>query len=193
MKNWLKENLVLAIGLTLPLLLILLFFVATVLPKSFGQPPQYEMLFTIVKYDYQIKPEYVFDFNVKNQQLMVKTKKYDEKNNTNSSRILMAYDGKTETTREIKIDASKFSDGAEVVLEETKDMSIDASIVSPDGYTLSGPNYSSGGLLGGLLMGGYNSNGGYSIKKGGVGYKVSGLLPEYYYNQLQFVGWVVKK
>ena len=33
MKNWIKENLVLAIGLTLPILLIVLFFVASVLTK----------------------------------------------------------------------------------------------------------------------------------------------------------------
>jgi len=36
MKNWIKENLVLVVGLTLPLLLIVLFFVATVIPKAFA-------------------------------------------------------------------------------------------------------------------------------------------------------------
>lgn len=191
MKNWIKENLVLAIGLTLPLLLILLFFMATVIPKSLGTPPQYEMLFTTTKYDYQTKPEYVLDFNIKNQQLMVKAKKYDEKNNNNMSKLLMAYDGKTETVREIKIDESKLTEGNEVLLEETKSMSIDTGIISPDGFTLEGPNYGGSGLMGGLFGGGYR-NGGYRIKKGGVGYKIPTLQPDYYYNQVQFVGWLVK-
>ena len=146
MKNFIKENLVLVIGLVLPMLLIVLFFVATVIPKSMGTPPQYEMLFSTTRNDYQIKPEYVLDFNVKNQQLMVKAKKYDEKNYNNISRLLMAYDGKTETVREIKIDESKFSEGAEILLEETKAMTIATDMVSPDGYTLEGPNYGSNWL-----------------------------------------------
>jgi hypothetical protein len=191
-KNFIKENLVLVIGLVLPLLLIVLFFVATVIPKSLGTPPQYEMLFTTTKYDYQNKPEYVLDFNVKNQQLMVKAKKYEEKNYNNMSRLLMAFDGKTETVREIKIDASKFSDGNEVLLEETKNLNIDTTAVSLDGYTLEGPNYGGNGLLGGLFGGGYR-NGGFRLKKGSVCYKVPTLQPDYYYNQVQFIGWVIKK
>jgi hypothetical protein len=192
MKKFIKENLVLVIGLVLPLLLVVLFFVATVIPKSLGTPPQYEMLFTTTKYDYQNKPEYAIDFNVKNQQLMVKAKKYDEKNYNNVSKILMAYDGKTETVREIKFDASKFGDENEVLLEETKNLNIDTAAISPDGYTLEGPNYGGNGLLGGLFGGGYR-NGGFRLKKGGVGYKVPTLQPDYYYNQVQFIGWVVKK
>ena len=190
MKNWLKENLVLAIGLTLPLLLIVLFFLATVLPKSMSTPPQYEMLFTVNKYDYQNKPDYSFDFKVKNNQLMVKPKKIDDKNNCCNSAKLMAYDGKTETVREIAVDSSKFADGAEILLEETKTMTIDTNTTSPDGYALDASNYNGGGLLGGLF-GGYR-NSGYRVKKGAIGYKVPTDQPSYYYNQLQFIGWVVK-
>ena len=192
MKNFVKENLVLVIGLALPVLLIILFFVATVIPKSMGTPPQYEMLFTTTKYDYQNKPEYVIDFNVKNQQLMLNLKKNDEKNYNNATKILMAYDGKTETVREIKIDASKLTEGNEVLLEETKNLSIDTAVISPDGYMLEGPNYGGNGLVGGLFGGGYR-NTGYRLKKGGVGYKVPNMQPDYYYSQLQFIGWIAKK
>lgn len=190
MKNFIKENLVLVIGLTLPLLLILLFFVATVIPKSMGMPPQYEMLFTIMRYDYQTKPEYQLDFNVKNKQLLVKAKKTDDKNAYNSKR-LMAYDGKNETLREIAIDISKLTAGSEVVLEETKNLTIDTSAVSPDGYTLEGPNYSGSGLIGGLFGGGYR-NSGFRLKKGSVGYKIPNQQQDFYYNQVQFVGWIIK-
>jgi hypothetical protein len=192
MKNWVKENLVLVVGLALPVLLIALFFVATVLPKTFGTPPQYELLFTTTKYDYQNKPEYVLDFNVKNKQLMVKSKKYDEKTYNNATRLLMAYDAKTEVVREIKIDESKLNEGSEILLEETKNMELDTSLISPDGYTLEGPNYNSSGLLGGLFGGGYR-NSGFRIKKGNVGYKVPQHQPDYYYSDLKFVGWVIKK
>jgi len=191
-KNWIKENLVLAVGLALPLLLILLFFLATVVPKSFGSPPQYEMLFTTMKYDYQNKPDYLLDFSVKDQHLMVKAKKNDDKNNNYNAKKLMAYDAKTESAREIAIDTSKLVDGSEVILEETKDMTIDNASTSPDGYSLQGPNYGGSGLLGGLFGGGYN-NSGYRLKKGSIGYKVPNAQNDYYYNQVQFVGWIVKK
>jgi hypothetical protein len=181
----------------LPLLLILLFFVATVIPKSMGTPPQYEMLFTTVKYDYQNKPDYLLDFSVKDKHLMLKAKKNDDKNNNYNAKKLLAYDAKTESAREIVIDTSKLvdsksADGSEVILEETKDLTSDNASTSPDGYTLEGPNYGSSGLLGGLFGGGYNSSG-YRLKKGSVGYKVPNAQNDYYSNQVQFVGWIIKK
>ncbi len=195
MKNFIKENLVLVVGLTLPILLILLFFVATVIPKSMGVPPQYEMLFTTVKYEYQNQPDYVLDFMVKNKQLMVKAKKNNEKDRNYNSKKLMAYDGKTETVREISLDVAKIGEAAinsEIVLEETKNMTIDTAAVSPDRYVLEGPNYGGSGLLGGLFGGGYR-NSGYRLKKGSIGYKVPNAQQDYYYNQVQFVGWIAKK
>jgi hypothetical protein len=104
----------------------------------------------------------------------------------------MAYDAKTEVVREIKIDESKINEGSEILLEETKNMELDTSLISPDGYTLEGPNYNSSGLLGGLFGGGYR-NSGFRIKKGNVGYKVPQHQPDYYYSDLKFIGWVVKK
>lgn len=195
MKKFIKENLVLAIGLTLPLLLIVLFFVATVIPKSMATPPQYEMLFTTVHYDYQNASDYQFDFSVKDHQLMVKAKKSDEKNRNYNAKKLMAYDGKTETVREVSFDTDKAGAAAangEVVLDETKTMQVDTASTSPDGYVLEGPNYGGGGLVGGMFGGGYR-NSAYWLTKGGVAYKVPNAQQNYYYNQMQFVGWVVKK
>lgn len=196
MKNFIKDNLVLVVGLTLPLLLILLFFVATVIPKAFGSPPQYEMLFTTSRYEYQNPPDYHLDFTVKNQKLMVKARKIDHKERMGyNTRLLMAYDGKTETLREINIDmaqAAKVADGNEAVLQETGGWIIDTSRVSPDGYTLDGPNYRDGRLVGGIFGGGYHHSG-FRLKKGSVGYRIPDTQGVYYYNQMQFVGWVIKK
>lgn len=194
MKNFIKQNLVLVIGLTLPLLLIVLFFVATVIPKAMGTPPQYEMLFTTTRYDYQNPPDYFLDFAVKNQQLVVKVRKNENKDRNYNAKILMVYDGKTETVREISIDTAKTAEAAiraEVVLAETKHMTIDTSSLSPDGYTLDGPAYSGGGMMG-MFGGGYR-NSGFRLKKGGVGYQIPNTQQNHYYNQVQFIGWVIKK
>lgn len=190
MNKFVKENLVLVIGLTLPLFLILLFFVATVIPKSMTPPPQYPLLLTSVQYDYQHAPDYLLEFTVKDQHLMVKAKSNTEKNTNYNVKKLMIYDAKTETTREISLDINQVgalaADKA-IVLEETKDMLIEASNVSPDGYVFEVPGYSGSGLMGGLFGSGYRS--GYRLKKGAVAYKISNAQP-YYYGPMQFVGWV---
>lgn len=194
MKNFVKENLVLVIGLSLPILLIVIFFLATVIPKSFGTPPQYEMLFTTLKYEYETSPVYLVDFKVFNHQLVAKVKKNDNKNRNYNAKKLMAYNAKTETMREISIDlaqAAEAGDG-DVILEETKGLKIDAAMVSPDGYQLEGSNYGNSGLVGGLFGGG-NRNSGYRIKKGAVAYKVQTAQPDYYYNDFKFIGWIISQ
>ena len=196
MKNFVKENLVLVVGLTLPLLLILLFFVATIIPKALGTPPQYEMLFTTTRYDYQNPPDFDINFSVKNQKLIVKARKVDQQQRMGyHTKLLMAYDGRTETVREISLDMAQFakiSDGNEALLQETSGWIIDTSPVSPDGYKLDLPSYESGGLVGGIFGGGYRNNS-YRLKKGSVGYRIPDTQGVYYYNQMQFVGWVIKK
>jgi len=195
MKKLIKENLVLVIGLSLPILLIVLFFLATVVPKSFGTPPQYELLFTTQKYEYEYSPVYLVDFKVLNNQLVAKVKKNDDKNRNYNSKKLMAYNAKTESVREITIDLAKAAeagDDKDVVLDETKDLKIDASPISPDGYQLEGTNFGSSGLVGGLFGGG-NRNSGYRIKKGAVAYKVETTQPDYYYSDFKFVGWIINQ
>jgi len=195
MKDFIKNNLVLIVGLTLPLLLIVLFFVATVIPKAFGTPPQYEMLFTTTRYDYQNSGDYQIDFEVKNQRLVVKSRKVDQKDRGYNAKVLMVYDAKNETVREINIDSVKAGDATnnnETVLGETSHWTIDTSRVSPDGYSLDGPSYRGGGMVGGMFGGGYH-NSGFRIKKGSIGYKIPDTQGDYYYNQVHFIGWIIKK
>lgn len=195
MKNFIKENLVLVVGLTFPLLLILVFFASTVIPKAMSAPPQYEMLFTTQSYDYQNTVDYTLDFSVKNQKLMVSARKHEGKDMHYDVKRLMAYDAKTDKVREIAIDMSQMlatATAGAAVLQETQNMVIDTALVAPDGYTLDGPSYGGGGLMGGLFGGG-NRDGGFRLKKGNIGYKLPRTQQHYYYNQLQFIGWVIKK
>lgn len=195
MKNFIKENIVLVVGLAFPLLLILVFMASTVIPKAMSVPPQYEMLFTTRVYDYQNTTDYWLDYAVRNQQLVIKVTQRDGKNLNHDLKRLMAYDAKTDTVREITFDAEKVvasaTDGV-AILHETEHMVIDTAIVSPDGYTLSGPSYGGGGMVGGMFGGGYRDSG-FRLKKGTVSYKIPNTQQHYYYNQLQFIGWVIKK
>ena len=193
-KTMIKQNLALVVGLSFPVLLIIIFLLATVIPKALGNPPQHELLFVTSKYDYQTPNDYIVDFSVKDSQLKVKVRKNDDKNIDHNLKKLMIYDGKSETVREVRIDWSRAASSAnagEVLLDETKLFQIDSAETSPDGYVLDGPNYGDAGLLGGMFGGG-NRGGGYRIKKGSVAYKLPVNQTDYY-QQVQFLGWVIKK
>jgi hypothetical protein len=193
-KTYIKENLALVIGLSLPIILIVLFFAATVIPKSMVPPPQYKMLFTVVKYDYANPPAHLFSYSVKDRKLMVTAKHVENKAINASQNILMAYDPATQTTREIQHDtaAAEAAPGAVLLVESTKAMELDTASVSPDGYSLDRPNYQDGGLVGGLFGGGYR-NSQYRIVKGSVAYPLPRSVQYDYYNQVNFLGWIIKE
>jgi len=204
LKDFIKENFVLTVGISLPVLLVVVFFVATVLPKSMAVPAQYEMLFSTTRYDYQNPPPYNVDFVVKNGALearLTKNNKAPVPNGVQNYywKKLMAYDGKTQSVREIPYNLSKLgdvADGSEIALDEFKGMKIDSSTKAPDGYQFNVPDYYSGGQAPELFWGGgYRNNYGGRVTKGAVSFKIPNSgSNEYYYNgSIQFIGWVIDK
>lgn len=196
LKNFFKENIALIMGLTLPVILIALFFLATVLPKSLATPPQYPLIFATTQYDSASPPPVQIGFVVKNGALYARINKTDRKYPGAYSKRLMLYDGKTENVREIGYDISQFSgfpDGSDVILDETKGMTLDTSIKSPDGYSFEGYSYGHGGLVQEVFGGGYR-NRNPRLKKGAAAYKIPNTTANpNYYGDIQFIGWVVKK
>jgi hypothetical protein len=194
LKNFIKENFVLVVGLALPVLLVVLFFVASVLPKSMVEPPRYEMLFTQTRYDSQ--SPYNVDFFVKNGVLKAHVWKVTQPGAMVNRKKLMAYDGKTQSVREIPYDVSKVGDApnmAEISLDEFKNMKVDGSSKSPDGFEFENGGYGSGGLVTDLFAGGYHS-GTPRLKKGSAVFKISeGSNTNYYGYDIQFIGWIIQK
>lgn len=193
--NLVKKNIVLVIGLTLPIMLIMLFFVASVLPKSMATPPQYELLFSTSHYDGPNSSPYIVKFVVKEGMLRALVTKNDSnKNISYNTRKLMAYDGKTDSVREIALDIPKIGDvrdGAAITLDETSNMKVDTANKAPDGYVFEGPSYGSSGLMTEIFFGGHRGEG-YRVKKGMIGYRIPNISGNYY-NDVQFIGWVVEK
>lgn len=196
LKNSLKENLALIMGLSLPVILIVVFFLASVLPKSLATPPRYELLFSISLYDSSASLPYQVSFFVKKGALYARINKSDNKNPVFYSRKVMAYNGETDSIREIGYDHSQFKDaanGSDFLLEETRDMTIDSSFKSPDGYVFEGRSFGRGGLVQELFGGGYR-NRDPRLKKGAVAYKIPlTSYIDHYYGDVQFIGWIVKK
>ena len=200
LKNFIKENIVLVMGLILPVLLVATFFIAVVLPKSMAVPPQYKMLFTTTRYDYQNPPPYNVDFFVKDGMLKAHVSKNVRKDGQNrydnyNWKKLMSYDGKDQSVREMPYDPSKSSnvvDGSEVVFDEFKNIKVDSSTKAPDGYKFNDSRYRSGGMPMGIFYGGHNSSS--RVTKGAVSFKIpNNRGNRYYSHNIQFVGWVLQK
>ena len=200
LKNFIKENPVLVIGLILPILLIAIFFLAVVLPKSMAVPPQYEMLFTTTRYNRQNPPPYNVDFFVKNGKLKTHISKnvrkpvHNNYQNYNWTK-LMAYDGKKQSVREISYDLSELGDvidGSGVVFDEFKNMKIDNSTKAPDGYEFNNTGYRSGGIALDLFSGGYHRSTS-RVTKGAVSFKIPRNRGYNYSYNIQFVGWILQK
>lgn len=200
LKNFIKENFVLVVGLTLPVLLIVAFFLASVLPKSLATPPQHELLFTVTRYDNQpSSPAYYTDLVVRDGALKARVTKNKQPPGTYtgySQKKLMAYDWKTQSAHEISYDLTEIgdvADGAEVVLDEFKGMKVSSDSKAPDGYIYEGPGgYGYGGIGREIFWGGYH-NKGARVVKGAVAFKIPNDQNRYSYYDFQFLGWVVEK
>ncbi|MFH1159022.1 MAG: hypothetical protein V1721_09140 [Pseudomonadota bacterium] len=201
LKNFIKENIVLAIGLALPVLLVVMFFVAAVLPKSMAIPPQYEMLFTTTSYDHQNPPPYNVDFFVKDGMLKARVSRNVRQCAPNcvqsyNWRKLKVYDGKNQSVREISYDLSNLGEaanGSEVVFDAFKNIKIDSSTKAPDGYEFNNPGYRSGGLAMDIFGGGHRNNIS-RVTKGAVSFKIpNNDGSRYYSGDILFVGWIVGK
>ncbi len=200
LKKFIKENPVLIVGLTLPVLLIAIFFVAVVLPKSMAVPPQYEMLFTTTHYNYRNPPLYNVDFFVKGKMLNARVSKnvrepvHNNYQNYNWTK-LMAYNGEKQSVREISYDISGLSnvaDGTEMVFDEFKNMKIDSSTKAPDGYEFNNTRYNSGGIVLDVFSGGYHRSSS-RVTKGAVSFKIPKNRGCNYSHNVQFIGWVLQK
>ena len=195
LKDFIKENFVLVVGLTLPVFLVVLFFVASILPRLMATPPQYEMLFTEVGYDNQSQSPYNVDFFIKGGILKAHVWKNAQQNAMVNKKKLMAYDGKTQSVREIPYDLSKTGDmpnQTEIILDEFKNMKVDSSSKAPDGYEFESGGYGSEGMVMDLFGGAYRSQTARVTKDAAV-FKIHDNGNNYYANNIQFLGWIIQK
>lgn len=194
--NFIKQNFVLVVGLTLPVLLMLAFMLSTMIPQTLADPPKHDLLFSIN--DYRSGSGYPFYINlhVKEGKLYADfqpTK--DAYLNTNWKKLYL-FDAKTQKVKQIDIpppeNITTDMKGQKVLLEATKDLKLDKNITAPDGYEFSYGRHSRSGLVNELFWGGGRYDG-IRLRKGSSSLK---LPPhdgtDYYYYGAEFIGWVVQ-
>ena len=190
------------VGLALPVLLIIGFMLASNLPQVLSNPPKYDLVFSTTDYppnasnipvsvrlvvkDGVLKAQYVRTGRAPNYPY----------NSYNSWKKLYVYEAKPQKVRQLTFgfptDMDTIEGTKEETVEATKDMRLDTTLQSPDGYELSYDDYSHSGLLNEVFWGG---GGGYGreprLKKGSSSVRLATSDGRTYfsYGSVEFVGW----
>lgn len=197
--NFVKNNLVLIIGLVLPILLMIGFMVVSTLPAS-GEPPKYSLLFSTSDYRHNQSLPIAVNLVVKEGALVAQYSKIPAGNNAyaNYWRKLYLFDAQTQRVRELEFglpeQADQISGMREDPVKATLGMKISTDLKSPDGYELSDRHYRHGGLFNELFFGWGSGTNSTMISNGSRSIK---LTPDdgrtyIYSGQAQFIGWVIQ-
>lgn len=103
LKTFLKENYVLLAGITLPVALVVVFFLAMVVPSRMAPPPQYDFLFTLDHYQPATPPVVGVRYDVHRNRLRA-TLFVATQPNYRAVPRLFVYEVANRTVREIIVD-----------------------------------------------------------------------------------------
>jgi hypothetical protein len=196
MKAFLKENFVLALGISLPVLLIITVVIAQQLSLP-SAPPQYKAIFAVQNQYYNHKP-YKFEVD-ENGKLSVSYKEPEPHPNQNNYHYnhkanIYIYDPALNYARAIKFDAPEGLKTGEIKVFETTELDkyrLNTSELSPDGYFFTKHNRRSGGNLFTDVFGYRSTYSRYALKK--ENHIVSIKIDDYFYGQEKFIGWVIEE
>lgn len=189
--DFIKQNFVLVLGITLPLLLVIGFMITAAVPPQGGAKPLYPVLYSIYNYDHSAP--YNIEYVVKENKLYARlTARKDEY--SSSRRDLYIFDPQSDVIT--KLDPALPSDlggdkQIDVAVSQFDNKHIDNASKSPDGYTLENGSYRSRGIVGDLFGGrsGYYES--HLRHESGYTYKIPSYAGRYRHSNVDFIGWVV--
>ena len=202
LSKWIKENLVLAMGIFLPVVLVVIFMIASSVPKNLVNPPQYDFIFSYNEHSYQNPQTLIISFHVRQGNLFVK---YDKTKNDNyyNKNHLYKYNASSQTVEEIffdlPMDLENLKEGKLHLLKNTETLKIDKNHTSPDGYEfLYNDNYRHRGLVMEIFGSSSRYRNRAMLHKSGATHLIPAPNQQhnnrnynyYYGNNINFIGWV---
>ena len=188
MKAFLKGNMVLVAGITLPLLLTAIFFAATQIGKVAVDPPGYSVVFAREYHCYNQNCPY--KFVVKNGLVRFRYSPDEEDRHGHGRKkpALYIYDPLTGSSREIEVpDVDDPDARLDVVIRGLAKKKVSSLRESPDGYVFHQDYRGDGNLMTEMFGGGYRSRSRYVLEK--KGRRVT--VPKATVYGTEFIGWVV--
>lgn len=196
-KDFVKANMVLVVGLTLPVVLMAGFLVASGLPERLADPPKYNLVFAVTDYSQAggssipVSVRFVVEDGVLKAQY---TKLLPQPTGyvNNVWKKLYLYDAATQKVRELSFGFPPNMEAMEGTVSEvvaaTRTLRLDTTLQSPDGYELSRDYGSRSGLINEIFWGGGYSNE-YRLRKGSSSIRLPLAAVNTTYGNVEFVGW----
>lgn len=183
MPRFFKNNPALAAGIALPLLLIIIFFVAGKLVQLNVADPQYDALIAANYYHYA---DYPYSFEVQDGDILLRyqgSENQDKRNLTQPE--LYRFDHDSFTVSAVAIDFEEEALSPEFIALNSHTIIDDP--VSPDGYRLE-RDYHSGGIFNDFF--GFGGDRNLYLQKDGR--RIAIDVPAYGYNT-RLIGWVINE
>ncbi|MDH3510852.1 MAG: hypothetical protein OER85_08325 [Gammaproteobacteria bacterium] len=192
MKSFLRENTMIVVSIALPLLVVILFALASILPNLFSSPPAHDLLLTYQEWVVETESPVRVNLVVVNDRVKATVFKVKE-NDRGSVRRIFRYDHLAATVSEIHIpmpeNIVELPDGAEIPIPELTDLKVSNLLRAPDGYEFRG-HEGSGGLMR-ELFGVNRSRNDVNIANDGAIIRVRLPTSNYWYGDVRFLGWVI--
>ena len=192
MYKFLRENMMIVVSIALPLLVVVFFALASVLPRWFSTPPAHDLLLTHQGNAIATESPVKISLSVQDDRLRVMVVKADRSGYGNNPR-LFRYIHATGEVREISIPISAeiadLPEGSELPLPELAGLKVSSAIRAPDGYEFQG--YRRGGGLMTDLFGGSRNRHDVRIVKDGAIIRLRLPSSDYWYSNVRFLGWII--
>jgi hypothetical protein len=190
-----RDNVAIVLGVSLPIVVVLFFVLASSLPKAYVDPPQHDLLLLSQNGPYAMRPLRL-DIGVSDGRLRVRAYKLDYAGTpaVAYSQIvprLFIWSGATRSSREIALelpdDIETFENGTEIAVPQLDGRRLSTDTRAPDGYVFRSTGYGRGVF--GLF---FDRDGPRTVvEKDGAAetVRMPGDVP---YWGVQFLAWVVE-
>jgi hypothetical protein len=191
--KFVKDNLVLVVGVTLPLLLMAGFLAVSALPGSLTAPPKYDLVFSTTDYPPTAIPVAV-RLMVRDGVLVAQyTKPAGQAGNVGVWKKLFVYEASSRRVRQLAFgfpaDMATIDATREEPVASAAALRLDSTLQAPDGYELAFGDRRGGGLLLEIFGGsrGYEPR----LRNGSRSVPLPSVAGESFaYGGVEFVGWV---
>lgn len=186
LKKFIKENLVLAAGIGLPLLLVAIFLLCSAIPRWMTPPPKYDLL--LMSHNWNLMEPRTADFYIEHGKLKARPSPKSKDNPSRPRQRLFIYNVASQSYTELQ--PVIIPPGArEVTVAETQNLILSTSTKAPDDYVFDGQQYASHMPPMDLMSIGHRAPRGYRLKKGAAVYWIDSAIT----NDLTFLGWITDK
>lgn len=195
-KALVRQNVVLVVGLVLPIVVMAAFMVASGLPQRLSDPPKQSLVFATTDYSFTTQGVPVAPrFIVRDGTLHAQFTQLPSRRG-NEWKKLYLYDAATQKVRQLEFGLPAGAESIDVtredVVESTRNYTLDTTLQAADGYELTYGGRVDGGFFNEFLWRSRDAYGPRLTRKGGASIRLTVADGQLAYGPggVEFLGWV---